>query len=340
MLEICKKLEKKKSLKGTKGLLYKNKGKIVTNSPRPLIKNLDELPFPAIDILPLNKYYSAYTKHAKFANILTSRGCPGRCIYCNKLIFGYNVRLRSAENIFKEIKYLHDNYGYVEFHIVDDLFTQDRDRVLKFCQLINQSGMKIFWKLGNGVRVGSVDYELLKKMKESGCYSISFGIESGNQQILNNIKKGQTLKMCKDAVEWANKLGIFTVGFFMIGNLEENEKTIRDTIEFAKSLPLDVAQFSILVPFPGTEIRGIIENEGKIFESNWASYDNIEGKAIFEHGQLTKEMMERMHKQAYHEFYMRPKFIIQRIFKTRSLIEFKKQLIGFIAILGLLFRKN
>jgi anaerobic magnesium-protoporphyrin IX monomethyl ester cyclase len=340
MLEICRAKEKNFSFKKIKGLAFRHKGKIIKNPPRDLIPDLDSLPFPAIDLLPRDKYYSAYSKDKRFANILTSRGCPGMCIYCNKLIFGHCVRMRSAENIIKEIKYLHHKYGYREFHIVDDLFTQDRKRVIEFCSLVKKNKLKINWKLGNGVRVGSVDFELLKIMKEAGLYSLSFGIESGNQKILNNMKKGQTLEMCRNAVTWANKLGLTTVGFFMIGNLGEDESTIRETIEFAKSLPLDIAQFSILVPFPGTPIRAIIEQQGKILEKNWNKYDNIEGKALFEHGNLTKELMERMHKQAYKEFYMRPGFILRRILKTRTLSDFKKQFIGLTAILGLLKHKK
>lgn len=336
ILELCKNIEKKSKLfKNIDGLVFRAKRKIILNKPRKLIENLDDIPFPAIDLLPLDKYHSAYSKYEKFANILTSRGCPGLCLYCNKKIFGFNVRMRSAKNIFSEIKYLHEKYGYREFHIVDDLFTQDRKRVMEFCNLINKEKLKIYWKLGNGVRVGSVDYDLLKIMKQAGLYSLSFGIESGNQKILNNMKKGQTLQMCKNAVEWSNKLGLFTIGFFMIGNLGENEKTIRETIDFSKTLPLDVAQFSILVPFPGTEVRAIIEKKGKILEKDWGKYDNIEGKALFEYESLTKDLMEKMHKLAYKEFYMRPSFVIRRILRTRSLLELKNQFTGFLSILGL-----
>jgi len=339
LLEVCNALKNKKSFKGIQGLLFKKNGKIIFNKPRELIKNVDNIPFPAIDLLPSDKYYSAYSKQKKFANILTSRGCPGRCVYCNKLIFGCNVRMRSAENIIQEIKMLY-NQGYRDFHIVDDLFTQNRERVIKFCNLLKKENLKVSWKLGNGVRVGSVDFELLKLMKSVGLYSLSYGIESGNQEILNRMKKGQTLQMCRNAVNWSSKLGLFTVGFFMIGNLGENEKTIQETIEFAKSLPLDVAQFSILVPFPGTEIRAIIEKEGKILEKDWSKYDNIEGKAFFEHGQLTKELMERMHKKAYKEFYMNPRFILRRLLKTRTLNELNQQFVGFVTILGLLINRK
>jgi radical SAM superfamily enzyme YgiQ (UPF0313 family) len=336
MLELCNTFLTDRPLKDIKGLVWRSlDGKVNINEPMSQIEDLDSLPFPAIDLLPLDKYKSAYSKHEKFANILTSRGCPGRCIYCNKKIFGFDVRMRSAENMVKEIEFLHQTYGYKEFHIVDDLFTQDRQRVVDFCNLIIDKKLDICWKLGNGVRVGSVDLELLKLMKKAGLYSLSFGIESGNQAVLNRMKKGQTLDMCRKAVNAANDAGLFVVGFFMFGNIGEDEQTMRDTIEFAKSLPLDVAQFSILVPFPGTEVRAIIEKEGKILELDYTKYDNIDGKMLFQHGSLTPELVERMHKQAYKEFYGRPSFILRRLLRTRSWLELKNQIKGGMAIFGI-----
>lgn len=335
MLELVEELEKdrKKNFKKIDGLVFKEKGRIIKNKERARIKELDSLPFPAFDLLPLDKYTSANSQYKKFINILTSRGCPGRCVYCNKLIFGDICYTRSAENIIKEIEFLIKKYKYKEFHIVDDLFTIDRKRVIDFCNLLLKKNIKIKWKCGNGVRVGTVDLELLKLMKKAGCYSLSYGIESGNQQILNNIRKGQTLKQCANAVKWTKEAGIECIGFFMLGNLGENEKTMQETINFAKNLDLDIAQFSILVPYPGTFVRGVIEKEGKIFENNWERYDNLEGKAIFEHEELKKETMEKMFKKAYKEYYMRPKFIIRKIFKLRTLNELKNEINGFLALL-------
>ena len=319
-LELVKELEKKNpNFKKINGLAFKTKEKIIKNKERERIKNFDELPFPAVDLLPLEKYVSADSKYKKFMTILTSRGCPGRCTYCNKLIFGYTCYMRSAENIIKEIEILNKKYGYKEFHIVDDLFTNNRERVVDFCNLILKKNLKIKWKCGNGVRVNTIDLELLKLMKRAGCYSLSYGIESGNQDILNKMRKGQTLEQCKNAVKLTKQVGMECIGFFMFGNIGENRKTMEETIEFAKSLDLDIAQFHILVPYPGTESRRIIEEEGKILVDGWKNYDNLAGKAIFEHGELTKELMEKMHKKAYKEFYLRWRFIIRKILGIRSL---------------------
>jgi len=332
-LELLRELESGKKFEKVKGLVFKKGGKVFYNPEREKITNLDELPFPAFDLLPLERYTSGESKNKKFITILTSRGCPGRCNYCNKQVFGNNCSMRSAENIVREIEFLIKKFGYHEFHIVDDLFTNNRDRIIKFCNLVIQKKLGIKWKCGNGVRVGSVDLELLKLMKKSGCYSLGFGIESGNQTILNNIKKGQTLKQCRDAVRWAKIAGINTVGFFMFGNLGENARTMQETIDFAKSINVDIAQFMILTPYPKTPIREIIEREGKIFENNWENYGQLGGKAIFEHGQLTRELMEKMYKKAYKEFYWRPEYIVKRIFRKRNLNEIKNELNGFLTLL-------
>ena len=332
-LELIKNVEKGEQFEKIDGIMFRKGTRIVRTKEREKIKNLDELPFPAIELLPMERYVSADSEYKKFATILTSRGCPARCIYCNKLVFGNTCHMRSAKNIIKEIDSLKKNYGYKEFHILDDLFTANRQRVVDFCNIVIRRDMKIRWKCGNGVRVGTVDFGLLKLMKKAGCYSLSYGIESGNQQILNNMRKGQTLKQCRNAVKWTIRAGLTCVGFFMFGNLGENEETMRETLEFAKSLDLDVAQFHILVPYPGTIIREIIEKEGKIFENDWGEYDNLVGKAVFEHGELKKESMEKIHKDAYKEFYMRPSFIIKQIFKRRSLRQIKNRINGFLTLI-------
>ncbi|MFH1711033.1 MAG: radical SAM protein [Nanoarchaeota archaeon] len=333
ILELIKEIEGKKRFASVEGIAFQKNGKVLYTAKRERICDLDSLPFPAIDLLPLERYKSNETKYSKFMTILTSRGCPGKCNYCNKQVFGDCCLMRSAENIIKEIEFLIKKYGYREFHIVDDLFTNDRKRIVKFCNMVIDRKLNIKWKCGNGVRVGSVDLELLKLMKKAGCYSLGFGIESGSQQILNNMKKGQTLEQCENAVRWAKKAGINTVGFFMLGNLGEDEKTMQETIDFAKKIDVDIAQFMILTPYPKTPIREVIEKEGKIFENNWENYGQLGGVAIFEHGKLKKELMEKMYKKAYKEFYWRPEYILKRIFRRRTLNELKGEINGFLTLI-------
>lgn len=335
MLELVKELDGKRSFGKIKGLFFKKKGKIIKNPRRGPITNLDLLPFPAYELLPLNKYVSGDSRHKKFVSILTSRGCPGKCLYCNKLVFGSYCSMRSAENLMEEIEFLVKKYGFEEFHIVDDLFTNNRQRVIDFCNLLIKKRIKIEWKCGNGVRVGTIDLELLRIMKKAGCYSISYGVESGNQEILNKMRKGQTLKQIENAVKLTKKAGIDCVCFFIFGNIGENKKTMRETIEFAKKLDPDFALFSVMVPYPGTPIRAIIEKEGRLFETNWENYDHFVGKAVFEHGETKKETMEEMYKKAYREFYIRPEYIIKKILKLKTFTQLIKNLQGLLALLGM-----
>jgi len=333
MLELVKELNSKKSFEKINGLFFKKRGKIMKNPRREPITNLDLLPFPVYELLPLNKYISGDSRHKKFVSILTSRGCPGKCLYCNKLVFGNHCFMRSAENLIEEIEFLVKKYGFKEFHIVDDLFTNNRQRVIDFCNLLIKKRIKIEWKCGNGVRVGTIDLELLRIMKKAGCYSISYGVESGNQEILNKMRKGQTLKQIENAVKLTKKVGLDCVCFFIFGNIGENKKTMRETIEFAKKLNPDFALFSVMVPYPGTPIRVIIEKEGRLFEKNWENYDHFVGKAVFEHGELKKETMEDMYKKAYKEFYIRPSYIIKKILKLKTFTQFIKNMQGLSALL-------
>lgn len=332
MLDLVNKIDSGEGFDNVFGITFKNNGNFIDNPSRPFIKDLDELPFPARHLLPMEKYISPQTKRKRFANILTSRGCPFKCIYCNKNIFGYKYRVRSAENIISEMEYLMNIHDIEEFHILDDIFTLSKKRVEKFCEMIKKEKMDIVWKCGNGVGVNTVNKELLKKMKDAGCYSLSFGIESGSQKILDNIRKNITLEQSRGAIKACKEVGIFTVGFFMLGNLGENEETMQQTINFAKSIDPDAAQFGILVPFPGTDIYDVIKAEGRLLTDRWEDYGNLSGQAIFEHGELTKPLMEKMYRKAYREFYMRPSYILKKLMKIRSLYDAKSYTNGLFAI--------
>jgi len=241
--------------------------------------------------------------------------------------------MRSAENIIKEIIYLKNTYGYQDFHILDDLFTCNKERVVEFCNLVIKNKLDIKWKCANGIRVNTVDLPLLKLMKKSGCYMLNYGVESGNQRILNLMRKGQTLQQIRNAVKMTKKAGINCGCCFMFGNLGEDTQTMNQTLEFAKELNPDIAMFSILVPYPGTDVEKIIRKEGKMFIENWDDYDNFAGQAVFEHGKLTKKEVEEMHKRAYKRFYLRPRYILSQIFKRRTLNEVRNRFDSFLALL-------
>jgi len=332
MLELVK----GKRLNLIKGLSYKNKkNEIKHNANRELNNKLDELPFPARDLLPMQKYFSAGAKQYPSDYILSSRGCPYQCIFCaDHLVHGRKFRFRSPEDMIKEVEHIYER-GARDFDFVDDNFTLLIERVEKFCELMIQKGLnkKISWRCANGIRVDRVNPKLLKKMKQAGCYMVSLGIESGNQQILKNMKKAIDLQKVQQAVKWCSEAGIETRGLFMFGNLGENAKTMQDTIDFAKSLDLDTATFHITIPFPNTDYWKIIKKEGKIYPKNYRDYIAY-GNVIFQHGELDEKTLMKMQKKAYRSFYFRPQMFWKALKKIDSWARLKLYLNAAVAFLG------
>tara|TARA_Y100000310_G_C20648820_1_gene798230 strand:+ start:193 stop:1479 length:1287 start_codon:yes stop_codon:yes gene_type:complete len=296
--------------------IFTSKKKILQNE---LIKDIDSIPFPNWHGLPLEKYTSPTRKHP-YLKIMTSRGCPYGCIYCFKGVFGRYYRMRSPKNVVDEVEYLQKEYGCKEIAFIDDNFSQNRQRTIDICREIIQRKLKFDWNCPNGVRVDTLDLSLLKLMKKAGCYQLSFGIESGNQEVLNKVGKGIKLEQVRDAVKWAKEAGIETIGFFMIGLPYDTEETMQQTIDFAKSLPLDLVQFTITVPYPGTQLYHLIDDEGRFLVDDWAEFGSYSGKAYYEYGAIKRELVERMYKKAYREIYFRPGYALKRIIKNPKLL--------------------
>ncbi len=319
-----------KTIEEINGVSYRKDGKIIHNKDSKFIENLDSLPFPARDLLPMNKYFSFEAKHYPIDYIVTGRGCPYRCTFCADFITsGRKLRVRSAQNIVAEIEHLIENYGTQEIDFQDDNFTLYADRVKEFCELMIKKGLnkKIIWKVANGVRCDKLTLPMLKHMKKAGCYMLSLGIESGNQEILDKMRKAEKLEDIKNAAKWCRQAGIETRGLFIFGNLGENEKTMLDTIGFAKSLPLDTATFHICIPMPKTEYWEIIKREGKFLDVGWEGYTAYSDGA-FIHGEVNPELMSRMQKKAYKEFYLRPYFIMKRLKRIKTLKDIKQTIKG------------
>ena len=309
-----------KDLKKVKGIAYKVNKKIIINKPRALIKNLDALPFPARHYLDISKYRESNTTKTPFARILSSRGCTGRCIFCvwNSVLFQRRFRARSAQNVISEIEFLIDKYGVKYVYIDDDTFTIDKKRVIDICRLMKKRKInkKISW--GTLSRIDTIDSEMLKEMKEAGCDMIVYGIESGSQEILNNMKKGITINKIREVIKETKKNGIRVHATFMFGAPGETKETIRKTIEFAKELDPDTAQFPICMPYPGTEFYDISVKNKWLKIKNWSDFYSATDRAVVEYDNLTKEDLENAVKTAYKEFYMRPKYIVKQILKIRS----------------------
>ncbi len=248
----------KKPIQKIKGLIWRNKNRIKENKPRDYNNNLDELPFPAYDIFPMERYID------KKIPLVTSRGCPYHCIYCAmKNVMGAKWRARSAENIFAEIKYWYAK-GYSYFHITDDNFTLDIKRVEKLCSLIISSGIKIRFDLRNGIRVDRVTEQMLEKMKQAGCFYFAFGIEHFNDAVLKQMKKGATRKQALEAIQIAKKSGIPFGAFFMTGLPGDSYEKFLDTYKLAKESGFEEVRFYNVIPFPETELYRILKEKNAL----------------------------------------------------------------------------
>jgi anaerobic magnesium-protoporphyrin IX monomethyl ester cyclase len=331
-INLLSALEDRKPLENVKGITYRKDGIVVNNPPSPEISDLDSLPFLAYHLLPL-KSYKPHPPHGRafpFAVLITSRGCPYNCGYCSKPVFGKRFRGQSPSRIADEIAWLQEKYGVREIAFYDDSFTLDMDRAYQICEEIINRRLNIIWSCET--RVNLVDERLLRKMKQAGCYSISYGLESGSQEILDVIEKGTTIKQAVEAVRYTREAGIHVIGYFMIGSPGETPDTIRETIRFAKKLKVDFAQFSITTPFPGTRLYDLYLEEGGRPDIPWEDYvyaASSEGLApVFESDSLSREDIIRWESKAYREFYLRPSYIWQRLLSCTSLGDIKVNLNG------------
>jgi len=266
------------------GLAFRRDGKTVITPAREFIHDLETLPSPARHLLPISKYLALGFP----VSLITSRGCPNQCIFCQgRRMVGHNVRYRNALSVVNEIETLID-YGFERINIADDLFLSKKERAQAICREMIDRRLNITWSAFS--RVNTVDPETLALMREAGCDTISFGIESGNPEMLKRIRKGITLKQARRAVEICKQVGITAHASFMIGLPGENHQTLKETKEFAESLDI-LHGYHYLAPFPGTTVREEIDHyDLKILTDDWNLYDA--NRAIVRTSQLSPEDME------------------------------------------------
>ncbi len=291
------------NLIGIKGIAWRRGAEIVVNFPRPFIQDLDDLPIPMHELLPLQKYRMPYIK-GPFTFIVTSRGCPAGCTYCIKHVtYQYSVRLRSPELLMKEMWQL-KKMGIHNIHMYADLFTVNRDQVMDLCQRMIDEKLNVKWTCNS--RVDFVDEEMLQMMAKAGCRLISWGIESGNEQILKHARKGAYPDKAKRSLLAAKKAGIMNWGYFIVGLPGETEETIKQTIAFSKSLPLDIALFHVAAPYPGTPFFfEVAENDWFRPNTRWEQVDMDKG-TVLDYPTLTAEQLLYWQKRAFREWAFRP----------------------------------
>ena len=290
-------------LHGIKGLAWRKGDEIVINFPRPFISDLDDLPIPMHELLPLQKYRMPLIK-GPFTFIVSSRGCPAGCTYCIKHVsYQYSARLRSPALIMEELWQL-KNLGINNIHMYADLFTVNRDQVMELCQRMIDEKIDIRWTSNS--RVDYVDEEMLQMMGRAGNWLISWGIESGNEQILKHARKGAYPDKAKRSLVWAKKAGIKNWGYFIIGLPGETEETIRQTIDFSKKLPLDIALFHVAAPYPGTPFFfEVVQNGWFRKGTRWEQVDMDKG-TVLDYPDLPAERLLYWQKRAWREWAFRP----------------------------------
>ena len=303
-------------------LVWKMEENIIVNK-KTQYKNLDDIQYPAWDLMPVNEYplapHGSFSRKKIVAPIIATRGCPYKCTFCGgKSVTGIKLRTRSVKNIIDEILFLYDKYKVKEFQIVDDNFTLKNKFVTEFCERIISLNLDLALSLPNGIRIDSLNEELLKLMEKAGFYSFAIGIESGNDRILKIMKKDLDKETIREKIELIKKhTKINITGFFLIGYPGETEEEILETIEFAKSLNIDKASFMFVMPLPGSELWDLYEDK----DVNWADFFYY--RIVKGFSDIPTERLKRLHKKAVREFYLRPKIILGLIKEIKTLNQIK-----------------
>ena len=318
--ELFELVSKNKDFSKVKGISYKKNKKIIHNPQRPLMENLDWLPFPAWHLVNL-KYYTLPFVDKPFLLLGTARGCPHKCTFCYaKSYYGRGFRPRNPKKIVDEIEYVKNRFGVEELLMWTEAFTINKEYTINICNEIIKRKLKINFVCNS--RVDSVDLELLKKLKQAGCWMIGFGVESGNQGIIDNTKKGITLEQTRKAFKMTRQVGLETTAHTVMGLLGESPKTVKETFKFIKEIDPDFAQFYCAVPMPWTELYVEAEKKGYIQSKKYEDYE--QDRSIMHTGKMTPQEVEKWRGWIYKRFYIRPITIWRTITRIRNFNNLKK----------------
>ena len=338
IVDLLDALSAGRDLSSIKGIVYRKDGEIIEAARRPFIEDMDRLPFPAFDLLPgfPGAYHPGPFRFRRLpaVSIVTSRGCPNKCTFCDRSVFGAKCRAYSPGYIIDMLKRLIMEHGVREVLFEDDTFFLFPGRVREICEMILREEIDLSWSCL--ARANAVEPEMLSLLKRAGCWQIGYGIESGSQRILDLVGKGLKLEAVRRAVRWTKEAGILSKGFFITGHQTENEESLRETIDFAMSIPLDDMTVTMLTPFPGSQIYREAAAYGD-FDDDWRKMNLV--NAVFVPRGLTKAVLEGQMRRMYRRFYLRPRIICN--YAGRMFTQWRAApaiLLGFVAFMKTAFR--
>jgi len=306
------------------GLSYRRDGNVIHNPDRQRLPDLDALPLPAYDLLPVRLYRPSPGGYRRLPSLslLAGRGCPGVCSFCCKAVHGDRVRYRSPGHILNEVRLLRREYGVRDFVFYDDTLTADRDKVLELCRALGEVRGGVSWSCMS--RVDCVDGELLRAMRRSGCHQVCYGVESADAQVRRRLRKAISLDRVRRAVDLSRRAGLNVRLSFMLGSPGETEDSLRRTVELALELDPTFVQFNITVPYPGTEMFAWAEREGCLASRNWDDYDL--SRPVMNLPTVDADTVLAWYREGYRRFYRRPVYILRRLWGLRSPAELRAAL--------------
>ncbi len=318
IVPILDRIEENGDLSDIKGVIYKADGLVIDTGPPDLLTDLDSICIPDRTLLPYKKYHSIIAKANPVTIMITSRGCPCKCIFCDRPHLGKQFRARSADNVVDEFEQCW-KLGINEILVYDDTFTINQQRVIDICKKIIERKIKIFW--GIRARVDTINAEMLVLLKKAGCVRINYGVESGDPEVLKRLDKGITLEQVERAFSMTRKHGLDALAYFMIGCPGETKETIKKTLNFAKKLKPTYVHFTILMPFPSTKVYADALELGLVKGDVWRQFARkpVSEFEIPVYGEnFNREELLKMLGKLNRAFYFRPSFILRELMKKRS----------------------
>ena len=343
MLELVRAIQNEDNPHNVNGIAYKKDGGVKLTPTRDLIANIDELPFPAYDLLPLDKYYQ-HLHHVSlgknvpikpFMILFTSRGCPYKCSFCaSEVIWHRRVRFRSTDNVLSEIDMLVNEHNIKVLDIADDNFLMNKKRLNEILDGLIERNYGLYFNCLS--RVDSVNREILQKLTRTGCYLMRYGVESGNPEMLNRMHKDVTIDQIKRAFELTKEAGISSSASFIIGHPGETKQSVKDTINLAKKINPILAHFFIAIPLPGTELYDIAMEKNLIVNMNFREWKQLPELPAIRTEELTQEDLKEWRRKAYKTFYFRPAYIFERLRNIKGVAQVNFYFKGLLAVKSLI----